>query len=311
MNRSTSLLVAAGLIAATGGAASAATLNAVGLALGNNGSTLVTIADLSRPDLATGLAITDGSAPLSLDAITYRPQTDEFFGYGVAAATVYRVDPKSGVTTAVATNPDPIRVSEIGFDFNNAIDAARLVSTAENNQVFFPNNTPPNVQTFTDLFYASGDLNEGRDPSVFANAYTNAVPNASSTLQFVLDSNTDSLAMLANNAGTLATVGELRVGGRPIDFTSSGGFDIFSPREGDNVAFALLTTARGVGLYELGLEADGLGFVEARFLGAPTDAFGVLDKLAVAPVAPIPLPAGAWLMIAGLAGLGFLRRRSA
>ncbi|MFT6773881.1 MAG: hypothetical protein ACJA1L_001591 [Paracoccaceae bacterium] len=87
-----------------------------------------------------------------------------------------------------------------------------------------------------------GDVNEGANPSVFANAYTNVIPFPTTTMRYVPDARTDSLATLGNNAGTLTTIGKIAVDGKPIDFSASGGMDILSMAEGDNRAFAILST---------------------------------------------------------------------
>lgn len=291
------------------GAASAAPMGTggIGYALGDNGSTLVKFADVGMPGLGSGTPLTDSTGnTVPLSALAYRPRTREFFGYRNNGDIVYNVDVSTGVVTPVASTADGVDVENIGFDFNNQIDAARVVSTAEDNLVFFPNNAPPNVARFNDLFYGMGDQNFGEDPDVFANAYTNAVPFTPSTQQFVLDANQDTLSTLANNAGTLTTIGMLAVGGTPIDFTETGGLDILSFAQGDNTAFALLTTAAGQGIYQLALTAGIDGFVDAKFLGATTTAFGPLDSLAVAPV---PLPPSLALLGAALFGFGVVGRR--
>ncbi len=288
----------------------AATVRPQGLALGDNGQTLVTLARLDAPDQATGIPLFGPGGITSLDALAYRPRTDELYGYNTVTRTVYLVNSGTGELQPVATSSVPIDVAEVGFDFNNLIDAARLVSTAENNQVFFPNNAPPNIAAFTPLAYASGDVNAGANPAVFANAYTNQVPFPASTLQYVLDAETDSLATLANNTGVLTTVGKIALGGTLLDFSAMGGFDIFSAMDGDNRAFALLTTATGQGLYSLSLGVDAGGLVQASYLGGTTGAFGLLDSLTVVP-APVPLPAGMVLLATAFAALGLARRRRA
>ncbi|SEA53698.1 DUF4394 domain-containing protein [Rubrimonas cliftonensis] len=296
---------------------SAAIAAPIGLALGNNGSTLVTIADISTASGLSGKSIrlADGSA-VTLDDIDYRPATGEVFGYNDQDDTVYRVDVSTGVATAVASRPGGTNVPTNGFDFNNVLDAARIVNTQEANLVFRPNATPPDIigseAGVMPLRYNDGDANFGRDPSIFANAYTNAFAGPASTRQFVLDSEWDILATLDNNAGTLNTIGSVFSDGMALDFTENGGFDILSAMMGENVGYALLTDAGGVGLYEIALAANAMGQVDAMLLGRFDGQFGVLDGFTVfdaGDVAPVPVPAAAGLLIAGLAGLAALGRR--
>ena len=301
------LLRAVACTAVCFGFSQAAVAAPTGYSLGDNGRTLVTMSDLANPSAVSGVSVGGG---VTLNALAYRPMTAQLYGYSNVNNTVYLVDPNTGAVNSVASTADGTSVAEIGFDFNNQVDAARIVSSAEDNLVFFPNNSPPNIARFTNLFYGAGDPNAGQNPSVFANAYTNAVPNASSTQQFVLDGEWDILAMLDNNAGTLTTVGEVFVGGVPLDFSNTGGFDILSMSEGDNTAYALLTTVTGTGLYNIDLMADGAGNVNASFLGAVGPDFGVLDGLAVAPdpVASVPAPASLLLLGGAVVGVAAMRR---
>lgn len=302
----------------TASAAMAATVteNATGFSLGDDGRTLVTMTNLNLPGVATGVAITNaaGGGSLAISALAYRPQTGQTYGYSNQNNTVYLIDTMSGVATAQATSADGTDVETLGFDFNNQVDAARIVTTGDTNLVYFPNNTPQNVARFTDLFYGMGDANEGNDPEIIGNAYTNAVPNASTTLQFGLDSQQDTLVTIANNAGTLATVGDLFLNGDPFNINTDGGFDILSFSEGDNTAIALLSSNsiafNGQGLFTIPLIADALGRINVELIGATTLQFGALDGFAVAPgVTPVPLPASLGFLLGGVALMGFMGRK--
>lgn len=289
-----------------------------GYSLGTNGHTLVTMSDLDNPGNVNGVTLSDG---VRLNALAFRPNTGQLYGYSQQNHTVYEVDPQSGVVAAVAMldADDPgVNVGEIGFDFNNFLDAARIVSTDDDNLVFFPENDPANVVRVTSLEYNAGDDNEGVDPSVFSNAYTNAVSQdqletIADTVQYVLDSELDILGILNNNEGTIDTIGQLSVDGvNPIDFSATGGFDIFTPAFGTNIGYTLLSTVTGEGLYSFDSFTLGdSGFIDTAFLGNVGTDFGILDGLAVFEPAVIPVPAGGVLLLTALGTFGALRRRRA
>jgi hypothetical protein len=281
-------LTAASLLALASGPALAdghAQTTLTGYALGNDGTTLLVMPDLSAPSevMAQNLA-------MPIEAIAYRPVTGELLGYG--GGMVFTIDPMSGALTDLdATVMDGAMVAEgamVGFDFNNAIDAVRVVSSAGDNLVYFPQGFGDNderagsLRRFTDLAYAEDDTNAGAMPMVFANAYTNAIASmtASSTAQFALDAQTDALVTLANNAGTLATVGPVTVDGMVADLSGMGGFDIASPSEGNDMAYAILQMegSESAGLYMIDL-STGAASLQAD-LG-----MGGFTGFAVAPAA--------------------------
>ncbi|PWR01945.1 hypothetical protein DKT77_14340 [Meridianimarinicoccus roseus] len=314
MKSSVNLILAAGLGLAAGPLA-AATFgsNSVVYSLGNEGTTLVTIAAPGQ-SMPIGVSLDFGTMPRqSLDALAYRPSTGQLYGYDNESDAVYLVNPMTGQTSLVVQQQGLTSNDDLGFDFNNVLDAARIVTAEEENRVFFPNTMPPSVTTApTDLFFVAGDANAGRNPNVVANAYTNAVPMPSSTEQFVIDSDWDILATLGNNAGTLNTVGELFFNGMAFDVTEDIGFDILSFSEGDNTAFALLTERMtgGQSIFEVPLMADMNGRVNLSLVTELNRDFGTLNGLAVAP-APVPVPAALPLLAAGLVALGFARSRRA
>ncbi|MEX2517916.1 MAG: DUF4394 domain-containing protein [Paracoccaceae bacterium] len=306
-------MAAAAIAIASAAPAATVSTSATGFTLGNNGRTLVTIADLNMPGVATGAAITDGvGGALSISGLTYRPKTGQLYGYSNSTDTMYLIDPDTGVATAQASLAGGTDVETLGVDFNNLVDAARVVTTSDQNIVYFPNNAPQNIAAFTDLAYAVGDANEGADPSVFANAYTNAVPNPTSTLQFGLDSQAGALVNIANNAGTLTTVGDLFFMGEALSLSSDGGLDILSFADGDNTALAVLTTFgavfSGQGLFLVPLVADAMGRINVELLGALPTSFGGLSGFAVQPV---PIPASLGFLLGAMGLLAFFGKRRA
>lgn len=231
-----------------------------GYALADIGGTLVVMADLAAPD-----EIQTFDLATSLRAIAWRPVTGDLVGF--ADGTIFTVDPASGALTDLgATFMDDAVIGEgavVALDFNNKIDAVRAVSSSGDNLVYFPGGFGYNddransVRRFTSLFYADGDANAGSEPRIFANAYTNAIngETASGTFQYAIDAFTNAFVSLANNAGTLETVGLITINGEPADMIPMGGFDIVSPAEGDDHAYAILQIdgQETAGLYAIDL----------------------------------------------------------
>lgn len=272
------LTVATALLALSGTASYAAGhAGTAGYALANDGETLVVMADIAAPGDVQTFDLSRG-----IDAIAFRPVTGELLGFG--GGMIYTIDPSTGTVTdlgaAFAEDATIADGANVAFDFNNAIDAVRALSTAGDNLVYFPEGFGDNderagtVIRVTDLFYAEGDKNEGAAPMVFANAYTNAIAGmvAESTFQYGIDAGTDSLVSVANNAGTLETIGAITVDGAAVDIAAMGGFDIMSPEEGNDQAYAILQLegADTAGLYAIDLETGSAAMLAYLGMGGFT-----------------------------------------
>lgn len=232
----------------------------MGYALADNGATLVTLPNLDTSDTAMQHTLSQ-----TLDAIAFRPVTGELVGFSKTGA-IYVVDPASGVLTDLNAAFDGDAMTKggaVAFDFNNKIDAVRAVGVDGVNLVYFPDSfgdeRAGSVMRFSDTFYAAGDWNAGLPPMIFANAYTNAIAGqtAGSTFQYGLDARTDALVSVANNIGELRTIARVTVDGVAADLMPVGGFDIVSPEDGSNLAFAILQLkgADRAGLYRIDLSS--------------------------------------------------------
>lgn len=183
------------------------------------------------------------------------------------------IDPATGTLTdtgaAFADDATMAADANVAFDFNNAIDAVRAVSSDGVNLIYFTSDfggeNADTVKRFTDLAYGAGDASEGAVPDIFANAYTNAVPGAkaSATAQFALDAQANALVTLANNDGTLGTVGLVTLDGAAIDFLPMGGMDITSVEEGSDTALAVLQIdgKETAGLYEVDVTTGAVSLI--------------------------------------------------
>jgi|GEM_PF-669422 len=294
--------------------ATAAALNALSatpaqaqtaFALTNGGSTLISF-PVANPGAATTVAnFTVGGAAATLDAIDFRPLTKELYGYSDATDTLYKVNTLNGTLTVVASGSgaSATNSNRLGLDFNPTIDRVRVVTETRQNFVYNPNNANPPLVA-TNLFYAVGDINEQAIPAIVENAYTNNFAGAATSVQYGIDYRLDTLVTIANNAGTLVTVGSLGVDIN--DTFASAGFDILSPLgvAGSNIAYAILDTTVGTAptFYTINLgtgAATPIGGIGGNFTG--------VYSLAVSNAAPEPT--SGILLLLTLSGASVLHHR--
>ena len=217
--------------------------NTMGYALSADGNSLMVMDSIAAPAEARTVAL---STPVR--SIAWRPVTGDLVSF--SDGRIVTINTASGETAdQAATFMEDAMIAQsavVAFDFNNKIDAVRAVSSTGDNLVYFPTNfgddKANSVRHFTDLFYAEGDTSEGAEPLIFANAYTNKINGAKAggTFQYALDARANALVSLANNAGALETIGLVTVDGAPADILPVGGFDIVSPEEGTDAAYAVL-----------------------------------------------------------------------
>jgi hypothetical protein len=167
----------------------------------------------------------------NLEGIDFRPANGLLYGV-TDTDNVYTIDPDTGAATFVSK----LSVSfdggfQSGFDFNPVIDRLRL--TGSNDQSFA-------VNVDTGAVAVGGNLNypSGVDPNITGSAYTNSFAGPPSpsrtTVLYGIDYDLDVLVTQNPMTGTLTQVGALGFNLAPIS-----GFDIFSPADGTNAAYAL------------------------------------------------------------------------
>ncbi|TVP48798.1 MAG: DUF4394 domain-containing protein [Mongoliibacter sp.] len=164
-----------------------------------------------------------------------------------ANGALYAISNQSRLLTVNTSNGslspvgDPLSPSldgeSFGFDFNPTVDRIRLVS-----------NTGQNLRLHPDLgtvVAVDGDLNPV-NPFVNGAAYTNNIATATSTVLYVLDSETGLLYRQdPPNDGGLVEIGSLG-----IEFTAENGFDIGGMSD---MAFALLTVDGMTSVYSINI----------------------------------------------------------
>jgi hypothetical protein len=117
----------------------------------------------------SGVAITNAAgASAALSAIAYRPEIGAYFGYRGATDTVYSRNVTTGRVAAI-TSGGAASASAVGFDFNNVLDAARIVTANDENRVFFPEGHPgrasaPDIVSVTYPVLCAGRRERGGEP---------------------------------------------------------------------------------------------------------------------------------------------------
>ena len=242
---------------------------------------------------------------LRLLGIDYRPADGQL--YGVTGTGVFTID-SSGNAARINTFTTPFNGGTTsGVDFNPAADALRIVgANGQNFGIGMGGRGATGVQT--PLAYATGDPNAGANPTITAAAYTNSfagVPAGRTTELFDIDSNLNVLVLQSPPAnGTLTTRGPLG-----IDVGTVGGFDIFSPLVGENIAFAAfaLNGSTAASLYTINLNT-GAASPSLGQIGTGTG-FNLIGLSA--PISPTAVPepsAIPGLIIAGI-GTGLMLKR--
>lgn len=161
--------------------------------------------------ISTG-TITGIMNPGNIAGMDFRPSTGQMYimEYNATsgAAQLYTVNTSTFAATPIgASFTLATGMSNIGFDFNPAVDRIRITSQQGNNYRVHP---ATGVLLATDgmLDYQTGDVNDATMPMVGSVAYTNSYIGATSTVMYTFDDAINTLAASSNpNAGSLSTVG--------------------------------------------------------------------------------------------------------
>jgi trimeric autotransporter adhesin len=209
----------------------------------SNANTLASF-NPGNPRAVRSIAVTGLQSGETLLGIDTRPANGLIYGL-TSASNLYTLDPNSGAASLVSTLSQPFTGTTVtGFDFNPVADRLRLVG--DNDQSLRINVDTGAVTVDGNLAYGAGDANFGANPAVAAAAYTNAIASPTSTQLYDIDTALDVLTLQnPPNNGTLTTIGALGT-----DFGTLTGFDIISPAEGTNAAFAVSNST----LYSINLQ---------------------------------------------------------
>ncbi len=182
-----------------------------------------------------------------LEFIDFRPLDGLLYAVAVHPITgsrVVTINTTTGQVTTVGSGIPTISNPFYGGDFNPVVDLIREVGFSGSNRRLEPTaGTVAGIDT--NLAYASGDPNFGKEHNIVHAAYSNNFVGATSTTLYGIDTLNDVLVTIGSpggspvspNTGQLFTVGPLTVDGLGIDVGSFGGFDI---APGTGIAYAVL-----------------------------------------------------------------------
>lgn len=193
-----------------------------------------------------------------------------------------------GAANLVSTT-DPRFTGGFGacVDFNPVLNALRIVGSNDQNLAVVNSNggNLNAVAAQTNLAYAAGDVNAGKDPEITGGAYSNNVVGAANTLFYMVDHDLDTLVTIStkNATGSSNTGGgQLQTIGRFVD--SSGNLLNMSP----TTDFDIYTNANGVN-FLVGQTTRLLFTIDLSQINQNL-ALGQTQKVVVArgPAAPLP-----------------------
>ena len=279
------------------------------------------IVDSSNPTVVTQSGTISGiAAGESILGLDFRANGGNIWAI-TDANLIYEIDTVNFAATSVGPVLNPTLTSagtSFGFDFNPNAAGGVLFRTiagdTQNNRVgdtrtsdYLFVDAPTNDADRTPVFYAAGDANEGATPNIQGIAYNNNIEGATTTQQFGIDALNGAVVTVANNAGTLETVGDLALTGLISDELA---FDI----SGDTgVGFASISLGGGPSqLYTIDLTEGSATFGNATLVagGGAIGSGSTVRDFTVIPAA-VPEPSSAAVLMMGLGAFCFRRKRSA
>ena len=183
------------------------------LIYGLSGNSLVVFNGDKPSKILNTISISGITSGQSISGLDFRPATAELYALGYNAtngeAQLYVINRTSGAATVINATPVVLALGmgKIGFDFNPTVDRIRVVGSNNANYRLHPV-TGAIASTDLNLAFATGDVNQGTDPSIGTVAYTNSYIAATATTLYNYD---DSLNVITiqtpPNNGTLNTIG--------------------------------------------------------------------------------------------------------
>jgi hypothetical protein len=274
-------------------AAAAGTPAHAELIFGLVGSDRIVTFDSATPGTIISSGAISGVAPGdTLTGLDMRPLGNRLYSVGTSGA-LYEITRSGGGYNAVSVGniaPAPSGAA-FGIDFNPTVDRLRFVSDTNQNLRINQNTMPP-----TTTVDGAITLNGTDAVDLFAVAYRNSRPGATSTVLYGLDALSDSLVRATNaNAGTYVSTNVLGAAFAPLGFTFG---------QGDRVAFDIS------GLTNQGFFTINDQFYTVDQLTGVATSIGALGVSGITGItANIPEPATWAMMIAGFGMAGAATRK--
>lgn len=269
------------------------------------GGSLVSF-DTATPGASTApVALSGMTAGHVMNAIDFRPATGQLYALSASGLNVqlYTVNLGSGVLTPVGagfTMNGGFATTRTLFsiDFNPTVDRIRIVSRGNGNARAHPVTGALVGTGDTLLAYDGTDPAAGTAASISGVAYTNNFPGATSTTLYGWDYNVDRLVTIGGVGGTpspnTGLMFSVNAGGPLLTGTAEIGMDISAMTGTAFLSFDDFATGAIDQLASIDLATGAL-----TPLGVFTE-----DMLDISVVIPAPSALG----LAGVLGLGLLRR---
>lgn len=172
-----------------------------------------------------------------ISGIDFRPANGLLYGISADGSRLFTINPANASATLVSNLSPAFGGGNAALlDFNPVVDAIRLIGRNDQNFAIVKNaaGVLATAVPQTNVAYAAGDVNAGRNPSVVGGSYTNNINGATTTLFYAMDSDTNKIVTIANKVngssatggGQLQTVGTLFVNGVAADFAQTADMDI-------------------------------------------------------------------------------------
>ncbi len=268
--------------------------------------------DSATPGITSGGAITGLSAGENIVGLDYRANGGNIYAVS-DADNFYTINQNSFAASLVGALSPTLDGSSYAYDYNPVAAGgilSRIISADTNTNRVLDSTTGGFFGTPVDktpVFYGPGDVNEGpagnpTNPNIQGIAYNGNTSGSSATQQYGIDPTLGVVVTVANNAGTLGTVGSLFTGPNTPLLSDEVTFDI-SGSSGD--AFATLQTAGLTSLYSVDLTTGAATPIGLVGTGTTT-----IRGLTAVPTA-VPEPSSLALVMTGLGALLTRRRRNA